>query len=76
MSRAPHELAEEIPWQVAMNRDLKSSNSHFAKFADKYMHEVNRVEAGVEPASDVRSEDLRKHRFQLKEEFNTILTGG
>lgn len=79
MSHVPHELAEEFPGQVAMIRDLKSSNAHFAKLADKY-HEVNReihrIEAGVEPASDMRSEDLRKQRFQLKEEINTILTSG
>lgn len=78
MPNVPHELAEEFPLQVAMNRDLKSSNAHFAKLADK-CHEVNReihrIEAGVEPAFDVRSEDLRKHRFQVKEKINTTLTG-
>ena len=66
MPNVPHELAEEFPLPVAMIRDLKSSKSHFAKLADKY-HEVNseihRNETWVEPAFDVRSEDLRKHRF-------------
>lgn len=76
MSHVPHELAEEFPQQVELIRNLKASNAHFVKLTDKY-HEVNReihrIEVGVEPASDARSEELRKHRFQLKEAINTIL---
>lgn len=79
MSHVPHELAEEFPEQVELIRDLNASNAHFAKLTDKY-HDVNReihrIEAGVEPASDERSEDLRKLRFQLKDEINNMLARG
>ncbi|MBL4731017.1 MAG: DUF465 domain-containing protein [Rhizobiaceae bacterium] len=76
MSHVPHELAEEFPQQAEAIRNLKASDAHFARLADEY-HEVNRevhrIEAGVEPSSDVRAEDLRKTRFRLKEEINNIL---
>ncbi len=79
MSHVPHELAEEFPDKTRQLHDLKVSNAHFARLADDY-HEVNReihrIEAGVEPASDDRTTDLRKKRMLLKDEISVMLNGG
>ncbi len=79
MSHVPHELAEEFPDQSDQLHDLKMNNAHFAKLADEY-HEVNReihrIEAGVEPASDDRTTDLRKKRMLLKDEISAMLSDG
>ncbi len=79
MSHVPHELAEEFPDQTDQLHDLKMNNAHFAKLADEY-HEVNReihrIEAGVEPASDDRTTDLRKKRMLLKDEISAMLGDG
>lgn len=76
MSHVPHELAEEFPQQIELMRNLRSSNAHFTRLADEYHsinREIHRIEAGVEPASDGRTEDLRKVRIRLKDEINQIL---
>ena len=79
MSHVPHELAEEFPDKTDQLHDLKMNNAHFAKLADEY-HEVNReihrIEAGVEPASDDRTTDLRKKRMLLKDEISAMLGDG
>ena len=76
MSHVPHELAEEFPDKIDQLHDLKISNAHFAKIADKY-HEINReihrIEAGVEAASGDRETDLRKQRMALKDEISSML---
>ncbi len=79
MSHVPHELAEEFPDKTDQLHDLKMNNAHFTKLADEY-HEVNReihrIEAGVEPASDDRTTDLRKKRMLLKDEISAMLSNG
>jgi len=77
MSHVPHELAEEFPDHVEALHELKMSNAHFTKLSDEY-HEVNReihrIEAGVDAASDFRTEDLRKQRMSLKDQINAMLS--
>ena len=79
MSHVPHEFAEEFPGKTQQLHDLKLNDAHFARLADDY-HEVNReihrIEAGVEPASDERTTDLRKKRMLLKDEISAMLNGG
>ncbi len=76
MSHVPHELAEEFPEYKDKIHDLKMNDAHFARLFDEY-HEVNRevhrVETLVEPASQVREEDLRKRRMVLKDEIYAML---
>lgn len=76
MSHTPHELHDEFPNDAETLHKLKLDNSHFAKLADKY-HELNReihrIEAGIEPASDARSEDLKKERLHLLDEIAAMV---
>ena len=76
MKNTPHELAEEFPDQTDAIRALKEKDAHFARLADAY-HDVNReihrLETRVEAASEVREEDLRKRRLQLKDEIAAML---
>lgn len=77
MAHTPHELSEEFPEHADKIHQLKLTDAHFQKLASEY-HEVNRevhrVETDVEPASDARSEDLRKRRLKLKDEIAAILS--
>ena len=77
MSHVPHELAADFPESADRLHALKTTNAHFAKLADEY-HEINReihrIETEVEPASDMRHEDLRKKRMLLKDQISAILS--
>lgn len=77
MTHTPHELAEEFPDKAAQIRELKASDPHFARLADRY-HEVNRAvhraEANVEPMDDLAETELRKTRAALKDEIYGLLT--
>jgi uncharacterized protein YdcH (DUF465 family) len=76
MTHTPHELGEKFPDKKDRIHQLKMSDDHFAQLADKY-HEVNReihrIEVEVEPASDARTEDLKKERIKLLDEITEIL---
>lgn len=78
MSHVPHELHEEFPEHAGRIHALKTSDAHFARLADRY-HELNReihrIETNVEPASDARSERLRRERMTLKDEIYALLRG-
>ena len=76
MAHTPHELAEDFPEYAEKIHDLKMNNAHFARLAEEYHtvnREVHRVETGVEPASQVREEELRKTRMRLKDEIAGML---
>ncbi len=76
MTHTPHELAEKFPQFKDKIHDLKLNNQHFAHLADEYHkanREVHRIESEVESASDVRAEDLKKHRIKLLDEITAIL---
>ncbi|MBX9759151.1 MAG: YdcH family protein [Beijerinckiaceae bacterium] len=77
MSHVPHDLHEEFPQHGERIHALKTSNSHFARLADKY-HDVNRAihraEAEVEPTSDDVLESMKKQRLHLKDEIASMLS--
>lgn len=76
MSHTPHELADEFPDATDKLHQLKVENAHFGKLSTLY-HELNReihrIEAGVEAASDLRVEDLKKQRLGLLDEIGGML---
>ena len=77
MSHVPHELADEFPDHADRLHELKISNTHFARIAEEYHalnREIHRIEAGVEPATDERTTNLRKQRLEMKDEINLLLT--
>ncbi len=76
MSHTPHELAEEFPDDHEKLHQLKLSNDHFNRIADAYHQinrEVHRIEAEIEPASDLVLEELKKKRLALKDQINAII---
>ncbi len=76
MSHVPHELAEEFPEYKDRLHDLKVSDAHFARLADRY-HELNReihrIEAAGVNVGDDTFENLKKQRLALKDEIAGML---
>ena len=72
MSHVAPELTDEFPAKAQVIHDLKTSDAHFARIADRY-HELNRtlhrMETNVEPADDFTMESLKKERLRLKDEI-------
>lgn len=76
MSHTPHELHDEFPEDAQLIHELRATNAHFTKLADKHHdlnREIHRIEIGVEPASDARVEELKKERLSLLDEISAML---
>ncbi len=71
-----HELAKEFPEFRDKINQLRTINNHFAQMFDEY-HQIDReilsIEQAVEPASDVRAEELKKKRLVLKDTLYHML---
>lgn len=78
MSHTPHELHEEFPEFADKITELKTSDAHFAKLAEKY-HEINRAvhraETNVEPMEELAEVQMRKERGALKDQLYQMLKG-
>ncbi len=78
MSHVAHELTDEFPAKAQTIHELKTTNAHFARIAERY-HELNRtlhrMESNVEPADDFTIESLKKERLKLKDEVAGYLNG-
>lgn len=76
MSNTPHELAADFPEYAKQLHQLKTTDAHFRKLADKY-HDINRdvhrAETNIEPTSDDNMVDMRKQRAALKDEIYGLL---
>ncbi|MGJ8561413.1 MAG: YdcH family protein [Litorimonas sp.] len=76
MSHTPHELAADFPEYAKQLHQLKTTDAHFRKLADKY-HDINRdvhrAETNIEPTSDDNMVDMRKQRAVLKDEIYGLL---
>lgn len=76
MTHRPHDIAAEFPDDVTLLHQLRTTKGYFAALADRY-HEVNhaitRIEAELDPASDARTEDLKKERLALLDQIAMIL---
>lgn len=72
----PNELDEMFPAAKTVIHELKQSDPHFAKLADRY-HEINRsvhrMETNVEPVSDETMEIERKKRLVILDEISAII---
>ena len=68
MSHTQHDLHSEFPADTETLHQLKVGNRHFQTLSERY-HEINRdihrIESGVEAASDMRLEELKKERLSL-----------
>lgn len=76
MTHVSHELHDEFPADAEILHKLKVSDAHFAKLAEHYHdlnREIHRIEAGIEAASDVRAEELKKERLSLLDEVSAMI---
>lgn len=79
MSHTPHELHDEFPEAAQLIHDLKLNDAYFATLADRYHvlnREIHRIDSGIEPASDDRTEALKKERLSLLDEVAKKLSEG
>ena len=70
MLHEKHDLVHEFPQHRQGIRNLKMSNTRFARLFDDYHqldHEVHRIETGVENTSDDYLEGRKKQRLYIKD---------
>ncbi|MFK7843403.1 MAG: YdcH family protein [Sphingorhabdus sp.] len=76
MTHMLHDLHAEFPEDGDTLHQLKISDRHFQKISGQY-HDINkeihRIEIEVEPASDERSEALKKQRLLLLDEVSAMI---
>jgi uncharacterized protein YdcH (DUF465 family) len=76
MSHTPHDLHAEFPDAADALHTLKIGNEHFGKLAAQY-HDVNReihcIDSGIEPASDDRTEALKKERLSILDQVAVMV---
>ena len=76
MSHTPHDLHAEVPDAADALHALKIGNEHFGKLAAQY-HDVNReihrIDSGIEPASDERTEALKKERLSILDQVAVMV---
>jgi uncharacterized protein len=76
MSHTPHDLHAEFPDATAALHSLKTDNVHFGKLAEQYHdlnREIHRIDSGIEPASDDRTEQLKKERLAILDQVATMI---
>lgn len=76
MTHVPHELHEEFPGAAAVLHALKLENAHFNALSERYEainHQIYRIEAELDAASDEVVEKLKKERLMLKDEIAGLI---
>lgn len=76
MTHVAHELYDEFPQDSAILHHLKLDHPHFGKLAERYHllnREIHRIEAGIDPASDARAENLKKERLSILDEVSVLI---
>jgi uncharacterized protein YdcH (DUF465 family) len=77
MTHVSHELHAEFPEEAEILHQLKVGNPQFAKLADHYHdlnREIHRIEAGIEAASDERTENLKKERLSILDQVSAMIS--
>jgi uncharacterized protein YdcH (DUF465 family) len=76
MTHLSQDLHNAFPDDTETLRRLKADDAHFqalsARF-DALDEEARRIEAGLEPASDARLEEIKKHRLALLDEIAALV---
>ena len=71
-----HPLVVDLPEHKETIHALKLGNAHFKHLLDQYHgvdEEIVRIETEVEPASDERTEQLKRRRVQLKDDLWSLI---
>lgn len=75
-AHTPHELHDAFPQDAEAMHQLKLTNAHFAKLAERHHtvnREIHRIETEIDAASDDRLEALKKERLHLLDEIAAML---
>lgn len=78
MSSHGHDLSILFPEDGELLHRLKLDNAHFRRLADEHhalSKEIERIEAGIEPASDERAEELKKERLAALDGIAALVAG-
>jgi uncharacterized protein YdcH (DUF465 family) len=76
MSENGHDLHALFPAQTEILHALKIESEHYRTLADRHhdlVLEIDRIEAGLEPASDERLEALKKQRLGILDEIAEMI---
>ena len=71
-----HPLVVDFPEHKETIQALKLNNAHFKHLLEQYQtvdEEIVRIETELEPASDARTEQLKRRRLQLKDELMALV---
>lgn len=71
-----HPIAVDLPEHKDTIHALKMANAHFRHLLDQYHaidEEIVRIETEVEPASDERTELLKRRRLALKDDLMALI---
>ena len=76
MSEDGHDLHAEFPADQAILQSLKRESEHFRGLAQQHhalTQQIYRIEGGLDAASDVRLETLKKERLGLLDEIAGLI---
>ncbi|MEG3148347.1 hypothetical protein U1769_00515 [Sphingomonas sp. ZT3P38] len=76
MSTPGHDLHALFPADGAALTALKQENAHFRALAEQehvLQKEIDRIDAGLDPASDDRAEELKKLRLTALDEIAALI---
>jgi hypothetical protein len=76
VSHIPQALHDAFPGDEGALRRLKTDDAHFQTLADQFETldaEAAKIDAGDEPASDVRAEALKKRRLAVLDEIAVMV---
>ena len=71
-----HPLVVDFPEHKETIQVLKLNNAHCKHLLEQYQtvdEEIVRIETELEPASDARTEQLKRRRLQLKDELMALV---
>jgi uncharacterized protein YdcH (DUF465 family) len=71
-----HPLVVDFPEHKEAIQALKLSDAHFKHLLDQYQavdEGIVRIETELEPASDARTEQLKRRRLQLKDDLMALV---
>ena len=77
MSHFLHDLHSEFPDDAGILHQLKLSGGRFPTLAEEYHahnKEIQRIENGIEAASDGRLEELKKQRLLMLDEVSVMIS--
>lgn len=76
MSEVGHDLHTLFPAEEDILHALKLEDEHYRQLAERHhnlLREIDRIESGIEAASDERLEELKKLRLELLDQVADMI---